>query len=215
MAKKKAKPEVQTVSTEALDMAIDEVNEQLDLDPEIEKGTDKEMKKELKEAMEDEELFEGDEEFTSATYDVLEALGIEHDCVKVKDVDDSEGKDESGEEEEVIIPKEKQGRMAKRTAKKENKKGETKMKTKTKKTKKIKASKKVVKVNKSKGKKEKTKAQGYKKLGIGTFIVENLRNRKFKKLSNEQIVDRVMKKFPEASTKPANIPGYRKMTEEK
>lgn len=128
--KKKAKPEVQTVSTEDLETAIDEVNIQFELEDPIEKGTDKYMGRELKEVMEDEELFEGGEEFTSGTYDVLEALGIEHDCVKVKYVDDSEDKDENGEEE-VIIPKEKQERTAKRTAKKETKKGET-MKTKVK-----------------------------------------------------------------------------------
>jgi hypothetical protein len=52
--------------------------------------------------------------------------------------------------------------------------------------------------------------KGNKKLGIGTFVVENLKNNKFKKLSNEQIVEKVKKKFPEAGTTSANINWYKR-----
>lgn len=63
----------------------------------------------------------------------------------------------------------------------------------------------------SKPKKEKKiNYQGTKKLGVGVFIVEHLKNGKFSKLSNEQIVEKVMQKFPEAKTKASNISGYRK-----
>lgn len=95
MAKKKSSA-VSDVELKDLETAVDEVNEQLDLDPEIEKGTDKEMRKALKEVMEDEdeELFEGNEEFTKETYAVFEALGIEHDAVKIKDENIKKGENE-------------------------------------------------------------------------------------------------------------------------
>lgn len=94
--KKKAKPEVQDVELKDLETAVDEVNEQLDLDPVIEKTSDKHMRQELKEAMEDAdgELFEGNEEFTSGTYKVFEVLGIEHDAVKIKDESVKKGENE-------------------------------------------------------------------------------------------------------------------------
>lgn len=190
MAKKKQ--EVQTVSTEALEAAIDEVNEQLDLDPEIEKRTDKGMRKELKDAMEDEELFEGDEEFTSGTYDVFEILGIEHDAVKIKDDDESE-EDENikeGEEEEETVTKRKKGAQAKRATKKENKKGETKMKTKVKTGKKrIKrlVSKKII--AKKKGR-IKDKIQGTKKYSRMCSIIDTIEKHYKKGITANEVIER-------------------------
>lgn len=67
------------------------------------------------------------------------------------------------------------------------------------------------KSKKTRDKKKVKKNSTNKKLGIGTFIVENLQSGKFKKLSDQQIVDRVIKKFPEANTKASNISGYRKI----
>jgi len=83
--------------------------------------------------------------------------------------------------------------------KKEKKSTKTKPEAKTKSTK-----------TKSTKTKSEAKSSGTKKMGVGAYIVENLKNGKFDKLSNNQIVERVMKKFPEAKTKASNIGGYRK-----
>ncbi len=77
--------------------------------------------------------------------------------------------------------------------------------------KKVKAEK-PVKVKAKKEKKEKKEVKkGKQKQGIGAFIVENLQSGKFEELSNDKIIEKVLKKFPEANTKAANIPGYRKI----
>ncbi len=90
---------------EELRKAVNELNEQCELDPPIEKGKRKQMRKDIREAMGDENLFEGREEFTKETYEVFEKLGVEVDAVKIK-----------------IDKKEVEKRMATKTKKKGSKK---------------------------------------------------------------------------------------------
>ncbi len=72
------------IPKEDLRKAVDEVNEQLELTPPIEKGKRKQMKKDIRDVMGDKKLFEGREEFSKETYKVFERMGIKHDVVKIK-----------------------------------------------------------------------------------------------------------------------------------
>ena len=149
-------------TNEELEKVVDELNEQLELDPPIEKGKRKQMRKDIRDAMGDENLFEGREEFTKETYEVFKKLGIGVNAVKIKTDKKGAGKD--------MTTKIKKKKMAEKITKKKT---------------------------------------GAKKQGIGQFVVKNLKNRKFKKLSNQEIVDRVRKEFPSANTTPQNINWYK------
>jgi hypothetical protein len=65
------------------------------------------------------------------------------------------------------------------------------------------------KAPKGKASKSNKKVSGGKKVGIGAYVVENLKNGEFNKLSNAEIVGAVKKKFPEANTKEASIAWYK------
>jgi len=60
------------------------------------------------------------------------------------------------------------------------------------------------KASKTKGKKK----EGTKKPGISSYIFENILT-KWSKLSNEEVIKRVKKKFPDANTKAKVVPAYR------
>lgn len=111
-----------------LEQMIDELNEQLELEPAIEKNDQKQMMKDIKELFESEDfesLVRGDEEFTKDTLDVFEEMGLKHNFIKVK----SSEKEEEKENEKVktLTKKKKIDKKTVKVSKEENgksKKGE-------------------------------------------------------------------------------------------
>lgn len=170
------------IPKEDLEFAVDELNRELLDNAEGDDSISKESGAVMVEEIKSAaEEIDVDDVFTQRTADVLRALGVET---------------------KFNVKKEKKVTA---TAKK-------KVKTKTvgkRKEKRVPVSKQKGGVKKKVKKKTLTKQKGTKKLGIGQYVVENLKNNKFKKLSNDQIVERVKKKFPEASTTAANINWYR------
>jgi hypothetical protein len=67
------------------------------------------------------------------------------------------------------------------------------------------------KASKTKGKKK----EGTKRPGITAFILENMRNGNFEGLSNDKIIKKVQKEFPNANTKAKVIPAYWNMSKKK
>ncbi len=179
-----------------LKKAVDEMNEQFDLEPAIPTKSVVQMRKDVLETFEDEDgdLCEGSEKFTKETIDVFDELEIDVSDFNIK---------------------------------KETKKGEKKMAaTKTKEVKKT-AKKKVVKPGKVskkviekkekivKGKKVVEKKVVQKKVssngrvkGIGKYVVENIKKKKFKNMTNQEIADTVRDKF-ESNTKATCISWYK------
>lgn len=163
-----------------LKKAVDELNEQCELEPKIPAKSVVQMRNDVLETMVDGDIFEGEEEFTEETIDVFDELEIDVSDFNVK---------------------------------KETKKGEKKMAaTKTKKTaKKVSIKKeKIVKGKKVVEKKaiqKKVSSNGRMK-GIGKYVVENLKKKKFKNMTNQEIADAVRDKF-QSNTKATCISWYK------
>jgi len=179
-----------SIEYDNLKKAVDEINEQFDLEPKIPTKSVAQMRKDVLETMcdDDGDLFEGEEEFTKATIDVLGGLEIDVSDFKV-----------------ILTDKKEEKKMVATKTKKAGKK--TGEKVIVKKEKIVKGKKVIVKEVKKKVTQKKVSSNGKVK-GIGKYVVENLKKKKFKNMTNQEIADAVRDKF-ESNTKATCISWYK------